>query len=344
MWTSSGQTGLARRLGEQPCHVDLAVAKLVRLLAVAPEVRGEEHGVDLGRLEQRARRVREAVGVLLARAGEVDRVRGRGRLGQQRLQDGLGGRRQLGQIEPCGPAEVGRERAVAAAVAHDRDAPAPRPGRGEEGLGQVDQLPGRVDPEHAGRAAGGVDRGEAARQRARVRARGAGPRGGTSDREQDDGLAGGAGRLGERPAVAEILHVDADHAGRLVRRERGHELGRVQVGLVAHRDEPREPEAEVGEQQSGLERDVAALGDEPDRAARQRVRRQVELGLRVEDPEAVRAYEHRRRRHAPARRSPPRAPGPRLPARRARPRSQPARVPPRRASRPRPARGRSPGR
>ena len=77
VWTKQRAARLARGLGEQPRDVELAVAQLVRHVAVAAEVRGEEHGVDLGRLEQRPRRAREAVGVLLAGAGEVDRVRGR---------------------------------------------------------------------------------------------------------------------------------------------------------------------------------------------------------------------------------------------------------------------------
>ena len=75
--------------------------------------------------------------------------------------------------------------------------------------------------------------------------------------------------------------------------ERSDELGCVQVGLVADRDGAREAEAEVGEQQPDLERDVAALRDEPDRPARQRRRRKVQLGSRVEDPEAVRPDERR---------------------------------------------------
>ena len=69
---------------------ELPLAQLVGERAVAAEVRREEHGVEALGLEQGAGRADEAEGVLLARAGEVDRVRGRR------------GRRQRGSAGPTG--------------------------------------------------------------------------------------------------------------------------------------------------------------------------------------------------------------------------------------------------
>ena len=94
-------------------------------------------------------------------------------------------------------------------------------------------------------------------------------------------------------------------------------LGHVEVGLVADRNEPREAEAEVAEQEPGLERDVPALRDEADRPRRQRVRREVELGGRVEDARGSSGRRARRRQRGHARRSPARArrpPGPSSPS------------------------------
>ena len=115
---------LLHRRREQLRDGDLALPHLVRQRAVAAEVRGEEDGVDVLCLEKRARRAREAEDVLLARAGEVDRVRRRGRRRQQLAQPGLRGLRQHRQLDPAPSEEVARDRAVAAAVADDCD-PAP---------------------------------------------------------------------------------------------------------------------------------------------------------------------------------------------------------------------------
>src|SRR6187200_2710962 len=95
------------------------------------------------------------------------------------------------------------------------------------------------------------------------------------------------GRRGEPAPVAEVLRVDGDRARLVVPGERADELGRLDVRLVAQRDEAREPEADPGRLRADLEREVAALGDEADRAARQVLRDELELGAGVEDAEAV---------------------------------------------------------
>ena len=119
----------------------------------------------------------------------------------------------------------------------------------------------------------------------------------------------------ERPAVTEVLAVDADHAGVLVRRERLDELGGLDVRLIPERGEARDADAVLRAEQAQLEREVAALGDDPERAGRELVHAEIE-----------RRPPRRRRRGSSGRASPlpPRAPsrprGSRAPCRRRRPR------------------------
>ena len=71
------------------------------------------------------------------------------------------------------------------------------------------------------------------------------------------------------------------------------ELGGAEVGLVAQRGKAREPEPLGGGHQPELEREVAALGDEPDGAGRQRVGDELEPPPGVEDAQAVGSEQHR---------------------------------------------------
>jgi hypothetical protein len=95
-----------------------------------------------------------------------------------------------------------------------------------------------------------------------------------------------------------------------VRGERAHQLRRLDVDLVAQRGEAREAEPDRGHAAADLEREVAALGDQADRAAREVVGDELELGGRVEDPEAVGPeHAHARRADAGGEGKVPRAPG-----------------------------------
>ena len=116
---------------------------------------------------------------------------------------------------------------------------------------------------------------------------------GAAHRQQDDGLARHTRGLGKRAPVAEVLAVDGDDARCLVPRERRYDLGDIEIRLIADGDEPRIAEPHVREQEPDLERDVAALRNEPDRPCRQRVRCELELRRRVEDAEAVGPDQHR---------------------------------------------------
>ena len=74
------------------------------------------------------------------------------------------------------------------------------------------------------------------------------------------------------------------------------QLRGLDVGLVPERDEAREAEPELGADHADLEREVAALRDEPDRARLELLRAELELRSGVVDAEAVRADEHGARR------------------------------------------------
>ena len=165
--------------------------------------------------------------------------------------------------------EPGGQPAVPAAVGQHGHAPAARPGEAQERLGGVDELARRPHaPDPRGRACG-LDRERVAHERARVRAGRAHGRRGVLDREQEHRRARVGrrpGRRGEPAPVAEILGVERDQARRLVQRERAHELRGLQVDLVAERGEPREAEPDRRGAAADLEREVAALGDQADRA------------------------------------------------------------------------------
>ena len=92
-------------------------------LAVAAEVPGEDHRIDLARLEHGRVHALEVPEVLLAGTREIDGVGG-----DDRRRDRRQARRELGrehrQLEACLGDEVGGDDAGATAVADDRDPPA----------------------------------------------------------------------------------------------------------------------------------------------------------------------------------------------------------------------------
>ena len=112
------------------------------------------------------------------------------------------------------------------------------------------------------------------------------------------GLAGahGGGRgAGEGAAVTEVLDVDGDELGGVVGGELGHEVGGAEIGLVAQRREPGEPQPLRRGEQPQFQREVAALGDEPDRAGGEGVGDKLEPPAGVQDAEAVGPEQHRSR-------------------------------------------------
>ena len=213
-------------------------------------------------VEEKPRHVLEANDLLLARAREVHRVPGlrrraehRGHLVDQRVAE-------LRDLEPGGCGEIGCDDAMTAAVAEDDDTASPREIPHDERLGGVDHLGGGRDLLDSGGPACGLNGDEVAHERSRVRAGGSACCVASPGGKQDDRLAssrGGVAGARERTAVAEVLQVERDHARRFVLGERRHELGGLEVGLVAERDETREAEAMSRCDQCELEGEVAAL-------------------------------------------------------------------------------------
>ena len=162
----------ASRLGRGSAHAagdgDFSRLELVGVLAVAAEVPGQQDRVDFARCEEQPGDALEVGEILLAAAGQVDRVpRRRGR-GEDRCQ-ALGEiRPERGQAETGGGREVGCDHAVPTAVRDDGDPPPARKIADKGCLCEVDQLLRGRDALDPGRAAGCVDRDELADERAGV--------------------------------------------------------------------------------------------------------------------------------------------------------------------------------
>src|SRR6266851_9983699 len=77
--------------------------------------------------------------------------------------------------------------------------------------------------------------------------------------------------------------------------ERVDDRGRLEVRLVAERGEAGDPETHLSCKDRDLERKVAALEDEPDRARSELVRAEVELSRSIVDAETVRSEQNRAR-------------------------------------------------
>ena len=75
-------------------------------------------------------------------------------------------------------------------------------------------------------------------------------------------------------------------------REVGDEIGHVEIRLIAERGKAAETEAGGGGLDTELDRQVPALGDQPDRTRRQVVGREVEGARVIENAEAVGAEQN----------------------------------------------------
>ena len=111
--TSSGRApvrpGLGRGASESARGLGLRFAQLVRGRAVAAEIAGQQDRVDLARLEQQPRHALVRAEVLLAGAGEVDRVGRRRRRRHYRREPRRQTLPRAGKLEPGGAREVGRD-------------------------------------------------------------------------------------------------------------------------------------------------------------------------------------------------------------------------------------------
>ena len=188
--------------------------------------------------------------------------------------------------------------------------------------GDVDDLLRRGDELDPRAEARGLDRREVAGERARVRAGRAGARlGGAAGEQHDRRPRLDRRRRGARELapVAEVLAGRRRSAASARAPANDSTSSAAWTSAWFPSETKREkPSPNSAADHPDLEREVAALRDEPDRAGLELLRAELELGARVVDAEAVRARRGRRRRRARARRSPARAPPLRRPSRRAR--------------------------
>ncbi len=265
------------------------------VLGVAPEVAGDQQRVDLAATQEAQRQAIEDVHVLLGGAGQVDRVRDARRRREELPQGRDGRRRELRHVEARLDRHRRRDADVAAAVAQDGD-PAPARGRAaQQRLGGVDELARGAHAQDARGGERGVDGRAVGGQCAGVRVDRAGPGPAAVDGQRDHRRAtshGAGGRTREGPSVAEVLDVDSDDLGGVVGGERLHEVGGAKVGLVTQRGKAREAEPVRGGHQPELEREVAALRDEADRARGQRVGHELQPLPRVQHAQAVGPQQH----------------------------------------------------
>ncbi len=120
--------------------------------------------------------------------------------------------------------------------------------------------------------------------------------------EHDDGpaaLAEAAERPDQLAAVGEGLQVQHDRGRGLMAGEVGEDLPRRDVGLVAHRDEPRDSDARFTREPRQLQPELPGLRHDPERAGDEVAPGQIELRRGVVDPETVRSDQTgSRRAHA----------------------------------------------
>ena len=267
-----------RDLAETSRGLELTRLERAAVDAIAAEVARHHEGVDLSRGQHRVGDIGEARDVLLATAGDVDGVdgRGRGREVRRHRISQAGGEVRHREASVLG--DVRGDRRVSAAVGEHRDPVAVRAGHRAERREHVGHLLRRVHSDDARLVAGGIhDRGRR-HHRAGVRLRLSSGGLAAPDRQQHDGLTG-VGRLtrggDETSAVAEVLGVHRDSVRARMIDAPEHEIGRIEIGLVAQGRKAREAELVLDEQLSELERQVAALRQEGNAPAGQRIAREL---------------------------------------------------------------------
>ncbi len=225
------------------------------------DVRVGEDVRDRGRVRRGGRAAQHVDGIRDARLGR-----------EHRAQTGDGVLAQRGQLEAGGLARVGAEDPEAARIRHDPDRAALEPPARREQRGDVDELLQRLGANHAGLPEERVRGGVGARERGRVRARGALAALGATALEREDRLAARdpAGDAREPPRVPERLDVEQDRLGRRVVLPPLEQVVRRDVRLVADRDERRQAEAARDRRLEEREAERAALRREADVAGRRR--------------------------------------------------------------------------
>ena len=219
-------------------------------------VQQRDHGFaqQLGPRDELARHVHRVAG----------RAEGRHHAGQPLLR--VGGQRGHGQAHLLGP--VGHHHARATRLRGDAQAEARAGARLRERLQHVQHLLLVARAQHAVLADHGVEDRVFHGQRARVRGRGARARGHAPDLGQHQRLAQFAAALCEPHqafAIGQAFEVAGRHANARILHHGQHELGELQVGLVARVDEVAQAQTALAHERGDGRAERAGLRDEGDR-------------------------------------------------------------------------------
>ena len=168
--------------------------------------------------------------------------------------------------------------------------------RMDETFGGLDQLVEAAHADHAFAGRDRVERLDRARERAGMRHRGRAAAFGGAELQRDHRLAGGACGLAgvaERLGVSHALEIDHDHADRGISGEIGHQVRRLEAGLVAGRDHIADADAAILQRLADRHHDRAGLSGDRNRACLHGDDAVVDIGEQVlagaEIAEAVRA-------------------------------------------------------
>ena len=202
----------------------------------------------------------------------------RGESGIERIADDAAGPEHLCQflggvcaerreVQPGGIERVDQQAALAAGQRHGGEAVALRRIGMHETFGGLDQF---IEAANADHALAGRDRIEGlnrAGERAGMRHRGRTAALGGAELERDHRLAGGArglAGLAEHLGVPHAFEIDHDHADRRIGREIGHQVRRLEPGLVAGRDHVADADAAIFQRLADRHHDRAGLPGDRD--------------------------------------------------------------------------------
>ena len=238
----------------------------------------------------------------------VDRgIDDRGKTGIERIADDAAGAEHLCQLLGRVRAErrkiqagrierVDQQAALAAGQRHRGEAVALRRLGMHETFGGLDQFVEPADADHAFARRDRVEGFDRAGERAGMRHRGGAAALGGAELQRDDGLAGGArglAGLAKHFRVPHAFEIDHDDADRRIGGEIGHQVRRLEAGLVAGRDHVADADAAIFQRLADRHHDRAGLAGNRHRACFHGDDAVVDIGeqlfARAQIAEAVRA-------------------------------------------------------